>query len=119
MSIGERIRQARKDRGYTQAELAAAVGITRGACGQWERGYTTPSVDHLVRIAVTLTIRFEWLATGRGDREYDPSVRDLPPVPYGSSIQPRITPEQRRLMAAFSRLSSRGQRRLIAFLDVL
>ena len=34
---------------------------------QWERrGGTHPSVSHLVHIALSTRVRFEWLATGRG-----------------------------------------------------
>jgi transcriptional regulator with XRE-family HTH domain len=67
-SIANRIRRARTLGCLTQADLAGQLGVSRSAVTQWERcqGGTTPSVDHLTRIACTTGVCFEWLATGRG-----------------------------------------------------
>ena len=46
------------------------LGVSRGACGQWERGITVPSVMNLSKLAWHLNVYFEWLATGRGEIEY-------------------------------------------------
>jgi transcriptional regulator with XRE-family HTH domain len=37
-TMGERIRLLREARGWTQAELAERVGVSRGAVAQWEGG---------------------------------------------------------------------------------
>ena len=37
---GDRIRQLRKARNYSQAELARIVGVTKSAVSQWELGGT-------------------------------------------------------------------------------
>ncbi|MCY7355855.1 MAG: helix-turn-helix domain-containing protein [Lysobacter sp.] len=66
-SMSSRIRRARTLATMTQSELAHRVGVNRSAVTQWERsGGTTPSVDHLARIACETAVCFEWLATGRG-----------------------------------------------------
>ena len=49
--IGDRIRQARKDRNHTQSELAEALGKTAGAISQLEQGNVQVSVIELARIA--------------------------------------------------------------------
>jgi transcriptional regulator with XRE-family HTH domain len=49
--IGERIRQARKDRNRTQSELADALGKTTGAISQLEQGNVQVAVVELARIA--------------------------------------------------------------------
>ncbi len=55
----------------TQLQLVSKVGVTKSACGQWERGVTTPNVENLSRLAIILNVRFEWLATGRGEMDID------------------------------------------------
>lgn len=49
--IGDRIRQARKDRNRTQSELADALGKTTGAISQLEQGNVQVSVVELAKIA--------------------------------------------------------------------
>lgn len=40
-TMGDRIRQLRESRNWTQAELANRVHVTRAAISQWERGETS------------------------------------------------------------------------------
>jgi transcriptional regulator with XRE-family HTH domain len=47
---GRLIREARRLRGLTQAELARRLGTTQSAVSNWERGRDTPRVDTLARI---------------------------------------------------------------------
>lgn len=66
-SMPTRIRRARRAAKLSQAQLATQLGIQRSAVAQWEQLHgTSPSVDHLVRLAVLTGMCFEWLATGRG-----------------------------------------------------
>jgi len=71
MDIAKRIRFARKQKGLTPLQLAVLIGVTKGACGQWEVGMITPTVENLSKLAITLAVNFEWLATGRGDMDYN------------------------------------------------
>ncbi|MBF0255133.1 MAG: helix-turn-helix domain-containing protein [Gammaproteobacteria bacterium] len=52
--------------GLSQSQLAASLGVSRGACGQWEQGVSLPSVAHMAELARITEVSFEWLATGRG-----------------------------------------------------
>lgn len=47
---GRLIREARRLRGLTQAELAQRLGTTQSAVSNWERDRDTPRVDTLARI---------------------------------------------------------------------
>jgi len=67
MNLPMRIRRARNLSRITQSELANRLNIKRSAVSQWENAAgTTPSVSHLIRIALETDVSFEWLATGRG-----------------------------------------------------
>lgn len=68
-SLKDRIRHARLTSGHSQAALAEKVGIQRSAVAQWERvDGSRPTVENLCKVATITSVRFEWLATGRGHR---------------------------------------------------
>ena len=59
MTIPERslslaIRTARLERRLTQGELAASVGVSQGTISFWERGIETPTIEHLILLALEL-----------------------------------------------------------------
>ena len=56
MSIGERIRQARKSAGQSQAWLAEKVGQAQTTISSWERGRTEPGREDVARIARALNV---------------------------------------------------------------
>ncbi len=114
MEIGERIGQARDAASLSKSELARRIGVHPSACIQWEAlGGTKPTVEHLVRIAILLDVRFEWLATGRGDMSYDPGVREESPSYTAGSA------DEGRLLAVYRRLSAKKKKSLLTFLSAL
>jgi transcriptional regulator with XRE-family HTH domain len=63
--IGERIRTAREELGWTQDQLAAAVGVSRSAVAQWETGRAGQVTTNLTRVAAALGVGVEYLMYGR------------------------------------------------------
>lgn len=59
--IGRRIRAYRKLKGYTQRQLAEALGVSLAVVGSVERGTRTPSERLLEQIASELNIRIDEL----------------------------------------------------------
>lgn len=53
-SLSLAIRNARLERRLTQEELAALVGVSQGTISFWERGLETPTVEHLILLALEL-----------------------------------------------------------------
>lgn len=53
------IRALRSDRGLTQAELAAAVGVTRQTLIAIEQGKYSPSLEMAFQIVRTLDVPFD------------------------------------------------------------
>jgi len=68
MELNARILKARMEAGLTQDQLAAAVGMTRGAVAQWESGETRPRHTTMVKIAGATGKPLVWLESG-GDLE--------------------------------------------------
>lgn len=68
--IGHRIREARKLRGYNRQWLAEQIGVSQPSVSDWESGRNDPTMDNLAMAARVLDVHIEWLATGRGARDY-------------------------------------------------
>src|SRR4051794_32796311 len=66
--IGGRIRTAREDQGWTQDQLAEAVGVSRSAVAQWETGRAGQITTNLTRVASALGVGVEFLMYGRDKR---------------------------------------------------
>ena len=62
--IGARIRTVRRERGWTQDELAQAVRVSRSAVAQWETGRAGQLIPNLARIADVLGVGLEFLTHG-------------------------------------------------------
>ena len=67
VGLGERLRYARKHKGYTQDSLAAAIGVSRGVIYNLEKNKAPAQVIVIHAICQTLHIRKAWLLEGVGD----------------------------------------------------
>ena len=56
MTVGERIREYRKQAGLTQKELGDRLGVSNVHIGQYERGLRNPRLPQLKKIADALDI---------------------------------------------------------------
>lgn len=64
LSMGDRIRQARKAQKLTQGELAEKIGLSMVTLNRFENGRRTPSADALARLTKALNCDFNWIVTG-------------------------------------------------------
>jgi transcriptional regulator with XRE-family HTH domain len=67
-SVGERIAALRRERGLSQASLAAATGVSRSAVAQWETDRAGQVTGNLSRIAQALDVSVEVLLHGEAAR---------------------------------------------------
>ena len=65
MTFSERLAKARKDKGFTQSDVAEKLNISFQAVSLWERGETTPEIDKLADIAALYQVSLDWLLTGK------------------------------------------------------
>jgi transcriptional regulator with XRE-family HTH domain len=66
-TVGERIREVREARGWTQEKLAEAAKISKSFLSEVETKGKNISLELLLRVATALDASVEYLATGRGD----------------------------------------------------
>ncbi len=59
--IAERISELRTARGWTQAELARRLNMTRNGVNSWEQGLSMPSPALLVELAKTFSVSTDYL----------------------------------------------------------
>lgn len=76
MTVGDRIRLARRHAGLTAAQLAAGSAIDPNTVSNYENGKTTPPATKLRRIAELTGVDEAWLATGV------PSDQAIPGSPW-------------------------------------
>lgn len=73
MSIGRIIKAARKQLGMTEQSFGDAVGVTRGAVQQWEKGTTAPARKHQQRVADFIGISVGELMSGQAAKYPEPA----------------------------------------------
>ncbi len=61
MPLGEKIRQLRGERGWSQGELAARLGGDPGQISRYETGKISPSIDVVVKLAETFDVSADYL----------------------------------------------------------
>ena len=54
--LNENIKTIRKNKGFTQEELASRLHVTRQTISKWEKGLSVPDADMLSRMAEILEI---------------------------------------------------------------
>ena len=62
MSIGQNIKSVREERGFTQEQVAEAVGVSFQAVSSWERDEYRPDTDKLIKLAEVLDVSISAIA---------------------------------------------------------
>lgn len=57
----EKIKKLREARGWTQAELARRLSVTRNGVNSWEQGLSMPSPSCLVELAKVFSVSTDYL----------------------------------------------------------
>lgn len=110
MQLSARIRIARQRARLSQEALARQLGISRGAVANWECSVgALPATSRLEQLARITSVRFEWLATGRGGIGYEAAAEDVP----AAEAEFVHDPVERRLLAAFRACDAQTRRMLL------
>jgi transcriptional regulator with XRE-family HTH domain len=114
-TLPTRIRKARLSARMTQAELARRVCVKRSAVTQWEHPLgTTPSMHHLLQIAIETGTCIEWLATARGPCTFEDTAGST-----ASTNRDAHDPQEDEALLRFRRLPPHKRRIALQILQVL
>ena len=90
MTLGEKLMQARKAAGLTQADIAAKLHVSRQAVSRWESGQSKPSTEKLLTLGNLYGISLDQLLSAE-----EPAVETVPDLPETTTAEP-VIPETRR-----------------------
>lgn len=104
--FGKLLKELRIKKGVTQTELAAAIGVSNGNVGDWERGRSKPGYDALIALS-----RFFEISAGR--------LLELPEL-TGELICDGVplTEVERDLLAMYRYLDDRSREDVFDFLTM-
>lgn len=71
IEIANRLQKLRKEKGYSQEQLADLLGISRQAVSKWERAEASPDTDNLICLAKLYGISLDELLNT------DQSIEDI------------------------------------------
>ena len=64
MTLGQRLYEMRKEKGFSQEKVAEALGVTRQTISKWETDQTTPDFDKILPLCELYNITTEALLKG-------------------------------------------------------
>lgn len=95
MSFGERLKNARNKKGYTQEELATLIGVAKTTLTGYEKGNREPDVIKIKKMASALGVSADYLL------EINEKSEEI--------IDPPITREAKKLAIAYDRADVESQ----------
>jgi transcriptional regulator with XRE-family HTH domain len=104
MITGDRLRELRKERKFSQGEIEKRTGLLRCYISRVENGHTVPAVETLEKFARALEVPMYQLFY---DGEQPPKLPNLPKRKPGADIEWGDKGKDARLLAKFCRLFSR------------
>jgi len=108
MIIGERLRELRRQKNFTQGEVESRTGLLRCYISRVEHGHTVPSVVTLEKFARALEVPIYQLFY---DGENPPPAQSLTKRKTGNDTEWGNKGKDARLLAKFRQLFSRMDKR--------
>lgn len=84
MTVGEKIKEARRQCGLSQQQLAEKMLVSRSAVAKWEAGNGLPDVDNVKALAQLLNVSIDYLL-GEGEAAETTVLREAYQLPEGTS----------------------------------
>ncbi|MDR0861637.1 MAG: helix-turn-helix domain-containing protein [Oscillospiraceae bacterium] len=92
MDLGQTIKRLRKERGFTQEELAERLNVTPQAVSKWENGVASPDISQVVPLASVFDVSADVLFgidNANEDAEVQRLIDDTEREIYGRPLTPR------------------------------
>ncbi|OAT26697.1 transcriptional regulator [Buttiauxella ferragutiae ATCC 51602] len=101
MTLGQRIRQRRKQIGLSQNELSKAAGVSDSSISLWESDNTAPRGENLHKLATVLQCSPTWILFGDDDK--------IPDEPQSSAVQ-QLNEDEQELLQLYRALPESEQK---------
>ena len=72
MSFAERLRCSRREKGFSQEQLAETLDVSRQSITKWETGAAYPELKKLILLSISLDKDLDWLLY---DERNEPAAR--------------------------------------------
>lgn len=105
LSIGSRIKEARKIKGYSQEYLATLLDVSKGAVGNYESDYSSPKDTVLIKLFNVLDIDANYI------------FQDV--MPLNKRNPPPLTAEEVKLLGYYKTLNEEGREKLLDYAEDL
>ncbi len=77
MTFGEKLHKLRKEKGWTQEELASQINISRQALSKWEQGNALPDTENVLQISRIFGVSTDYLLHDEFESDADlPAVQN-------------------------------------------
>ena len=100
MSVGERIKELRTTKKWTQSELAKAVGLTYIQVGRYETQKSNPSSEVLQKLANALDTTADYLMNGSQDEVVSAQLTDKELLKQFKAVE-QLNAEDKHLIKTF------------------
>jgi transcriptional regulator with XRE-family HTH domain len=84
--LSEKLILLRKERGYSQEQLANHMEVSRQAVSKWESGQSTPDLDKLIQLSELFSVSLDYLLKDGAERSYDTSGNSSTADSYQSVV---------------------------------
>lgn len=90
MTFGEKLQKLRKERGWTQEQLASQISISRQALSKWELGTAIPDTENVVQISKLFSVSTDYLLYDEYESDDDVRATHASEQNVGSSDNNKI-----------------------------
>ncbi|NJM93823.1 MAG: helix-turn-helix transcriptional regulator [Cytophagales bacterium] len=88
LNVGSKIVQLRKEKGWSQGDLANMIGASREIIGKYERNENNPSIEMILKVAKSFGVTVDFLVGESEFSAYDKEtverIRDIQKMDNGT-----------------------------------
>lgn len=96
MEFNNKLYELRKQKGFSQEELANRLNVSRQTISKWEVGESTPDMENLVAISELFEISLDELVLNKVPEEADTSAQVVKSEFYSDIKESVLTEENRK-----------------------
>lgn len=93
--FSQRILKLRRERGWSQGDVAQKIGTSGAIIGRYERGEMTPSIEVARKLADTFSVTVDYLVT---DHEMPMALKDREMIERWTALEELAAEDRERIL---------------------